>query len=121
MGIIDLLRTEPLSDKRTRNSYKISGSPIDYCKKLMSLAGFSRGKVRLTLEGEEMLPDKKVIISSFEELLPFAKKSNISSCLFKGSYQGNPVDIVVDYGLKTLHVVAEDSKIVDSIKKELEG
>ncbi len=120
MGIIDLLRTESLSGKRTRNSYKLSGSPVDYCKKIMSLAGFSHDKVRLTLEGEEMQPDKKVLISSFTELIPFAKKSNISSCLFKGSYHGNPVDIVVDYGLKTLNVVAEDSKVVESIKKELE-
>lgn len=120
MGIIDLFRTESLSGNRIRSSYKISGSPNNYCEKLMNLAGFSRDKVRLTLEGEEMQPDKKVMISSFAELLPFTKKSNISSCLFKGSYHGNPVDIVVDYGLKTLNVVAEDSKTVELVKKELE-
>lgn len=120
MGMIDLLRKESLSGKRMRNVYKIGGSPVDFCGKLMNINGFSKDKVRLTIEGEEMKPDKKVIISSFAELLPFTKKSNVSSCLFKGLYNGEPVEILVDFGMKMLNVVAEDTKAVDMIKKALE-
>ena len=114
---MDLFRAESLSGKRTRWSYKLIDSPIDWCEKIMTLADFNPNKVRLTIEGEEMQPDKRVIVSSFAELLSFTKKYNISSCLFKGSYHGNPVDIVVDFGLKTLYIVAEDSECIESIIK----
>ena len=114
---LDLFRAESLSGKRKRWSYKLSDLPIDWCKKIMTLADFNPNKIRLTLEGEEMQPDKKVMISSFAELLSFEQKFDISSCLFKGSYHGNPVGIVVDFGLKMLTVVAEDSECIESIIK----
>lgn len=86
----------------------------------MNIKGFYKDKVRLAIEGEEMKPDKKVIISSFAELLTFTKKSNVSSCLFKGLYNGEHVEILVDFGMKILNVVVEDIKAIDMIKNALE-
>lgn len=121
MEVFDFFRSENLSEKRIRNSYKINGSSFECCKNIMNLEEFVQDKVRLTLEGEEMQPDKKVRISLFSELLSFNAASKISSCLFQGMFQGKPIDIVVDYGLKTLNVVSEDLALIEAFKKELEG
>lgn len=121
MGIFDLFRSETLSGKRIRNSYKISGSPIEYCKKIINMPGFNQSKIRLNIEGEEMQPNRKVLISSLGDLIRLSKEENISSCTFKGTYNGKPADIVVDYGLKMINVVSEDSKIIETITRNLEG
>jgi len=121
VGAFELLRSENLSGDRTRSCYKISQSPVDLSKKVMGLSEFGIDKIRLTIDGEEMQPDKKVLITSVVELLSIHEKCSISSCSFKGTYGGENVEMVVDYGLKMFNIVTEDSSIIQSIIKDLEG
>lgn len=121
MGMFDLFRTEALSGKRIRNSYIMNILPLECCKKIMSITELTHNKIRLTLEGEEMRPDRRVSISSFAELLRFTEEADASLCLFKCLYKGRSVDIVVDFGLKMLNIASEDSEVIESIKNILEG
>lgn len=122
MGMFDLFRTEPLSNNKKRNLYKMRGVlPIDCCKKIMDGKWFACEEIRLTLAGEEMEPDTRLSVSSFEEILSYSKQSDVSSCLFRGLYKGKNVSIVVDFGMTMLYVASEDPETIKSVINELEA
>lgn len=120
MCTLDLFSSEKLSGKRILNSYIISDSPIEYCKKIIDMPEFKPSEIRLSLEGEEMQPNRRFLVSSLDELINLSKNEIVDSCVFEGSYNGEEAGICVDYGLMMINVVSEDSEVIEAIKKNLE-
>lgn len=121
MKIFELFRTEPLSHGRIRKLYKNAGSSLACCKAIMQLLDFKKQKIRVTIHGEEMQPDRRVNAKSFAEIAEYSETSDISSCFFSGIFKGKEMNIVVDFSLKKLCVISDDETIVVEIEKQMEG
>ena len=117
MNNLYLIRIESLSKNRKRFIYKIEkGYIYEYCRRIFNFREIYFEKIRLTLEGEELQPNKKVFIYSFEEFILYNLDYNVSSCLFKGEYFKNLVEILIDFETESLNIVVDNNN-VDFLEK----
>ena len=119
MGKLNLYRKDPPFKGRTRNCYRISESPLNFCEKAMNIPGFVCTEIRLTLDGEEMMPSKRVGVFSFNEIIKYDQEEEISSCFFVGHYQDNLLDIVVDFALNSVFIASDSLNVIEIIENEL--
>ncbi len=120
MSMLKLFRKETLSDDKTSCSYILDKSSLGRCQDVSKMKGFLIKAIRVTIEGQEMQPDKKMKVSSWLEISDLAKKSMISSCLFKGIFDEMNIEIVVDFDNKKIKIISNDSKIIEKVKNKLE-
>lgn len=121
MELFNRIRVESLSGNRKREIFKLGGPPAECGQKIMHIEGLTLQKIRMTINVGEMLPDKRILITSQEEYLANVRDNPVSSCLFKGICNGSDIDLVVDFDTNILSIVSEDANSIDIIKKELEG
>lgn len=120
MSFLKLFRTENLSDDKISCSYTSDCSSIDSCRAVCELEGFLINVIRVTIAGEEMKPDKRIKVIGFSELLEKEKNNNISSCLLKGVFDKNEVEIVVDFDTDKIKIISNSLDIIGKIKDRLE-
>lgn len=119
MKYFKLIKTELLSNHRVREVYKNMASSLFCCEVLMQCTDFKINKVRITLHNDEMQPDIRKNIKKFSEIVNFSKQFEISSCFFSGTFNEKNIDIVIDFSLNNIYMVAEEKMFLNMLDKLL--
>lgn len=120
MTFLKLFRTEKLSGDKISCTYISDCSSIESCRAVCELEGFLINLIRVTIAGEEMKPDKRVKVIGFSELLEKEKTDSISSCLLKGVFEKNEVEIVIDFDTDKVKIISNSLAIIRNIEDRLE-
>lgn len=118
---IEFLRSKPFLNNEILCIYAVRGSLMECCQRIFDLPSYQKTKITVVLEGEEMQPDERVVIFSFEELLARSTTKPISKCSFTGIFNDNTIGIGVDYWRKKLLINSISIDNIESIVKEIEG
>lgn len=119
MKYFKLIKTELLSNHRVREVYKNMVSSLFCCEVLMQCTDFKINKVRISLHNDEMQPDIRKDIKKFSEIVNFSKQFEISSCFFSGTFNEKNIDIVIDFSLNNIYMVAEEKMFLNMLDKLL--
>lgn len=119
MYSLKLFRAEKFSDHRVGCSYISNRSSIDNCRVVCELKGLIIDKIKVTIAGEEMKPDKRVEVKGFSELLEVSKTNSISSCLLKCTFNTNEVEIVIDFDTEKVKIISSSRTIIEKIEDSL--
>ena len=120
MSFLKLFKTDKLSGNRKREVYKCSLEAMECSRIIFLMTDFQKREVRVTIAGEEMKADERKIILSFRELQDISDNSVVSSCVFQGRFNNEDIDVVVDYDLKRINVVAKHDETIALLIKQME-
>lgn len=86
---------------------RLKGDSITYCRKIFQLSSFDIRDASATIRtSDKDEPFKPVSISAVDELNRINQDEKISRCSFRGYFNGNGVNVNVDFDLSMICVAA---------------